>query len=174
MMIWVEILMTALLVAGIILIFRIDRKAFRDFFYNVKTDTTTHIRERKRKKHISMKKQVDLLSGKNRSNFLARSFMEATSILKDAHQEHRIKGVYILSAICGLFGLVVSLIFGNIFLAPPLTIGAALIPVWLVKLNASQNMKQLNSVYERMVKAMTVNMYRSMMPGDAFSEDKKD
>lgn len=38
----------------------------------------------------------------------------------------------------------------------------------------AHNMKQLNSVYERMVKAMTVNMYRPMMPGDAFSEDKKD
>ena len=30
----------------------------------------------------------------------------------------------------------------------------------------AHNMKQLNSVYERMVKAMTVNMYRPMMPGD--------
>ena len=38
----------------------------------------------------------------------------------------------------------------------------------------AHNMKQLNSVYERMVKAMTVNMYRPMMPGDAFSEEKKD
>ena len=26
-------------------------------------------------------------------------------------------------------------------------------------------MKQLNNVYEKMVKAMTVNMYRPMMPG---------
>lgn len=160
-MIWAELLITALLVAGIILIFRINRDAFRDFFYDVKTDTTKRVLSLKKKKHVSMKKQVDLLRGKNRANFLAKSFMEATSILRDTHQEHRIRGVYILSVICGLFGLVVSLIFANIFLAPPLTIGAALIPVWLVKLTAAQNMKQLNSELEVALSGVTMSYIRS-------------
>lgn len=160
-MFWVELLVTAFLTAGVILLFRINRQAFRDFFYDVRTDTTKQIKKMREKKHVSMKKQVDMLQGKSRSNFLVRSFNEASAILKDTHQEQRIKGIYILSVICGIFGLVLSLIFGNVFLAPPLTVGAALVPVWLVKMTAAQNMKQLNSELEVALSGVTMSYIRS-------------
>ncbi len=160
-MFWIEVLVTAFLVVGIILVFGLNRKTFRDFFYDVKTDTKQQIKKIRQNKHISMKKQVDMLRGKNRKNFLVRSFNEASSILKDTHQEQRIKGIYILSVICGAFGLVISAIFGNPFLAPPLTIGAALIPVWLVKLTAAQNMKQLNDELEVALSGITMSYIRN-------------
>ncbi len=156
-----EILVTAFLVAGIILIFKINRAAFRDFFYDVKTDSAKRKLNLKKKKHVSMKKQVDLLCGKNRTNFLARSFNEASVILKNTHQEYWIRGIYVLSFICGLMGLVISLIFSNIFMAPPLAIGAALTPVWLVKLSAAQNIKQLNSELEVALSGVTMSYIRS-------------
>lgn len=118
-----------------------------------------------------MKKQVAILLGKSRMNFLAKSFSEASAILKETHQEQRIRGTYILSFLCGLFGLVVSVIFANPFLAPPLIIGAALIPVWVIKLTASRNMKQLNSELEVALSGVTMSYIRSSNILDAVSEN---
>lgn len=160
-MIWVEMLVTIFLVSGIILLFKLDRKAFKEFFYDIKTDTSRQIIKIRRNKHISIKKQVDMLQGRNRKNFLVRNFNEAAAILRDTHQEQNIRGTYILSAICGTFGLVVSAIFGNPFLAPPLTIGAALIPVWMIKLTAAQNMKRLNNELEVALSGVTMSYIRS-------------
>ncbi|MBP0984862.1 MAG: hypothetical protein J6A19_14165 [Oscillospiraceae bacterium] len=160
-MFWAELFVTAFLVAGIILAFRLDKKAFREFFYDVRTDTKKQIRKMRSNKHISMKKQVEMLEGRSRSNFLVRSFNEASSILKETHQEQRIKGIYILSVICGAFGLTLSVIFGNPFLTPPMTIGAALVPVWIVKLSASQNMKRLNDELEVALSGVTMSYIRS-------------
>lgn len=160
-MIWVEILVTMILVVGIVLVFKLDRKAFKDFFYDVKTDTTKQIVKMRQNKHVSMKKQVDMLQGRNRKNFLVRNFNEAAAILHDTHQEQNIRGTYILSVICGLFGLVLSAIFGNPFIAPPLTVGAALVPVWMIKLTASQNMKHLNNELEVALSGITMSYIRS-------------
>lgn len=170
-MLFTELLITFLLVAGIILIFRFDRKTFRKFFYDVRTSTVRQVKKSKANRHISMKKQVAILLGKSRMNFLAKSFSEASAILKETHQEQRIRGTYILSFLCGLFGLVVSVIFANPFLAPPLIIGAALIPVWVIKLTASRNMKQLNSELEVALSGVTMSYIRSSNILDAVSEN---
>ncbi len=160
-MIWIEFLITGFLVAGIILIFRLNKNAFREFFYDVKTDTKAQVKKMRENKHISMKKQVDMLRGNNKRNFLAQNFIEASAILKESHQEHRIRGVYILSVICGIFGLVISLIFKNVFLIPPLTVGAALVPVWIVKMSASQNTKQLTGELEVALSGITTSYIRN-------------
>lgn len=160
-MFWVSMSISVLLSVGVILLFNINKTALRDFFYVTKKSTAEKISKRSRTRKISLKKQVEALLGNKKTNFIARNFGEAVSILEENHESHRIKGIYILSALCGLFGFVISLITNNMFLVPVLTVGAALVPVWIVKLTASGKKKRLSNELEIVLSGVTTSYIRS-------------
>lgn len=161
-MIWISILVTALLVIGIILVLNINRKSVNEFWEATRTVVSKGLKEQKTKlKHISLKRKTDMLIKGKKQNFLVRTFKETEDILAEAHQRHRIKGVYILSTLCAVLGLIVSFAASNIFIAFPLAFGAALVPTWIVKLSSSRAKKQMNSELEVALSGITTSYLRN-------------
>lgn len=160
-MFWISFLVTALLVVGIVLAFGLDKRAVAEFFSETKRVSDESARKKKEKKHIPLKKQIEIMTGKQKKNFLVRSFNEATEILIENHEERRIRGVYVLSVLCGVMGLVISAVIKNVFLIPSFVLGAALIPVWMVKLTASGKKKRLNNELEVALSGVTTSYIRS-------------
>lgn len=160
-MFWISFLVTALLVIGVVLVLKIDKNSLNEFFNTTKSMTVERIRKPKKQKQISLKKRVDLIINGKKSNFIIRTFQETEVILSEMHQKHRLLGVYILSGVCCLFGLLVAWIMQNMFVAPPLAIGAALVPTWIVKLNASRGKKKLVSELEVALSGITTSYLRS-------------
>lgn len=158
---WISFIISALLSVGIVLIFDIKRSNFGDFFRDAQSLTLKVSRKRKQNRHISLKKKVELFSGKKKSNFIVRSFSEAAEILNENHESHRIKGVYVFSALSGLMGFVVSLSINNVFLVPPFVLGATLIPIWIVKLTSSKKKKKLNDMLEVALSGVTSSYIRN-------------
>ena len=161
-MYWLYYLVISLLLSvGIMLILDVRRDDFSVFFRDAQSLTIKLHRRRKENQHISLKKKVELFSGTKKSNFIVRSFSEAAEILAENHEAQRIKGVYILSFICGLMGLVVAMGINNVFLIPPFVLGAALGPVWVVKLTSSNKKKKLNDILEVALSGVTSSYMRN-------------
>ncbi len=161
-MFWCSFIVTALLVAGIILVLNIDKKCLNSFWEATRDTVRSNVNKRKnREKHISLKKKTELLIKGKKQNFVVRTFRETEEILAETHRRHRIKGIYILSGICAALGLVISLASENIFIAFPLTFGAALVPTWIVKLSSSRAKKQMNTDLEVALSGITTSYLRS-------------
>lgn len=161
-MYWLYYLVISLLLSvGIMLILDVRRDDFSVFFRDAQSLTIKLHRRRKENQHISLKKKVELFSGTKKSNFIVRSFSEAAEILAENHESQRIKGVYILSFLCGLMGLVVAMGINNVFLIPPFVLGAALGPVWVVKLTSSNKKKKLNDILEVALSGVTSSYMRN-------------
>lgn len=160
-MFWISFLVTLLLVIGIVLVLKIDKNSFNEFFAITKSMTVNRIKKPRKQKKVSLRKRVDLILNGQKKNFIVRTFQETEVILSEMHQKHRLLGVYILSAVCCLFGIVVASIMHNVFVIPPLAIGAALVPTWVVKLNASRGKKKLVSELEVALSGITTSYLRS-------------
>lgn len=159
-MFWCSFLITALLTAGIILAFYIDKKCISDFWKTTQDGIKSKVKKR-RQKHISLKKKTELLVKGKKQNFVVRTFKETEEILAATHNRHRIKGIYFLSAVCASLGLVMSLACANFFIAFPLTFGAALVPTWIVKLTSSRTKKQMSTDLEVALSGITTSYLRS-------------
>lgn len=160
-MFWISFFVTILLSIGILLVLKIDKSSLNDFFNVTKAMTVGRITRQKKQKKISLKKRVDLIVNGKKSNFFVRTFQETELILSEMYQKHRLLGVYVLSGICCAFGLLVAWAMKNAFVAPPLAIGAALLPTWIVKLNASRGKKKLMSELEVALSGITTSYLRS-------------
>lgn len=161
-MFWISFLVTALLVAGIILAFGIDKQCISEFWSSTRFTVTKRIKKSKnREKHISLRRKTELLINGKKQNFMVRTFKETEAILAETHQRHRIKGIYFFSAIFAALGLVISIAALNVFIAFPLTLGAALVPAWIVKLTSSRAKKQLNADLEVALSGITTSYVRS-------------
>lgn len=159
-MFWCSFLVTVLLTVGIILAFHIDKKCIADFWETTQEGIKNKVKKG-RQKHISLKKKTELLVKGKKQNFVVRTFRETEEILAETNNRNRIKGIYILSAVCASLGLVISLACANIFIAFPLTFGAALVPAWLVKLTSSRAKKQLSSTLEVALSGITTSYLRN-------------
>lgn len=160
-MFWISFLVTVLLCIGIVLVLKIDKNSLNDFFTATRTLTIERIKKTKKPKQISLKRRVDFILNGQKSNFIMRTFQETEIILSEMHQHHRLRGVYILSGVCCVFGLLLAWIMKNMFVIPPLAIGAALVPTWIVKLNASRSKKKLVAELEVALSGITTSYLRS-------------
>lgn len=161
MNLWVSLVISLLLSVGAVILLQLDRVITGSAVKQVKKNVKEKIRSRKVGRHISLKKQIELMSGRKRQNFIARNFTEAVTLLQENHEEQRVRGVYILSTICGIIGLIVSFAFENYFLIAPLVLGGFMIPSWVVKLSASGRKKQLNNELEVALSGVTTSYIRS-------------
>ncbi len=161
-MFWVSFSVTVLLVIGIILAFKIDKKCISEFWNSTRTVIVKKSKQRHEKvRHDPIKRKLDMVLNGKKQNFMVRTFKETEVILAENNQRHRIRGVYILSGISAALGVVISIAASNIFLAPPLAFGAALVPTWIVKLKSSKMQKQLNSDLEVALSGITTSYMRN-------------
>lgn len=161
MNLWVSLIISLLLSAGAAVMLRLDKLITGPGVGRLKKSVQEKLRLKKQGKRVPLKKQIELMAGKKRQNFIARNFTEAAALLQENHEEQRVRGVYILSAACGFIGLVAAAAFGNYFLIAPLVLGGSMIPSWVVKLTASGRKKQLNNELEVALSGVTTSYIRS-------------
>lgn len=158
-MFYISLLISVSLTIAVVLIFNLDSSAVKSFLYEVEK-TVRRSREHKKGK-VSLKKQRDALLGEKRKSFIVKSFNEATEILVQNHEANKIRGIYLLSGICGAFGLIVALLFNNVFLVPSFVIGAGLIPTWVVRVTSNKKKKKLNNDLEVALSGITTSYIRN-------------
>ena len=161
-MFWISFGVTALLVLGIILAFGIDKKCISEFWNLTRTTISKKSKQRRENaKREPIKRKIDMMLNGKRQNFVVRTFKETEMILAETNQRHKMRGIYFLSVICAALGVVIAIAASNIFLAPPLAFGAALVPTWAVKLNSSRMQKQLGSELEVALSGITTSYMRN-------------
>ena len=161
MTLWISLFFSLFLSAGVVVLLKLDKLITRPSIEQTKELMKSKVRLRKSNKHIPIKKQIELMSGKKRQNFLVRNFREATVLLQENHEEHRVMGIYILSAACGALGLIIAVAIGNYFLAAPFVLGGIMTPSWVVKLTASGRKKRLNNELEVALSGVTTSYIRN-------------
>lgn len=160
-MFWLSFAIGIFLSAAAVCFLKITPETFKDSFKGVKVAERIKERKNRRQKKVSLKKQIDLLINGRKQNFMVRTFRETEAILTETHQKNRIRMVYFLSAACMAVGVVVSFASQNVFLLFPLVFGAALIPNWIVRLNASRAKKKLNAMLEVALSGITTSYLRN-------------
>ncbi len=116
---------------------------------------------RKYAKRIPLKKQIEIISGDKKVNFIVKNFTDAKNILFINKKDKEMRKVYIGSAIGVAAGIIISLILKNVFIFPPLTIGLALIPAWWVKLMEAQFIRTINDELETTLACVTASYMRT-------------
>lgn len=160
-MFWTSLVVSLLLSAAAILFLKIDFSLIRSSFGQAKRFVERLSKHQKREKRIPLKKKIDLLVNGRKLNFIVRTFRETETILAETHRKNMMRMVYILSLAFVAISVFVSILSNNIFLMAPLTIGAALIPNWGVKLTSSKAKKKLNSMLEVALSGITTSYLRN-------------
>lgn len=160
-MIYIKIIVSILLVIGCFLLLNLQNLLTKNNLKLLKRYAGQKVLHIKNNKHLSLKKQIDLLKENKKSNFFVKNFAEARDILNKSKQESKIKSVKKQCIIWGIVGFVIALICKNIFLIPTLAIGLALIPLWIVKLTESYLKKTLNDELEVALSSITISYVRN-------------
>lgn len=122
---------------------------------------TRKIAERRSKRKLSLKKQIDILVQNKKSNFLVASFNEARNILTFQKHSDRMDRVYAISGFCGVAGVMIALMVENFFLLPTLAIGMTMIPIWIIKMSRGYVRKSLNDELEIALSGVTTSYMRT-------------
>lgn len=84
----------------------------------------------------TLKRKVRQLDKQSRDNIISQSYKTMSKILYRTGEQGKIKQMNIISAICGLIGVLIALKLQSFLLLPILGIGLALLPMWLTKFKA--------------------------------------
>lgn len=160
-MIAVSIVVAVLLLAGCLLISDFTVSYAKKRLINARDFGVKTMREQKARKKISIRKQVEYVTGKQKQNFITTNFSEARFIMMQSGQSKRVRQIEILSVVLGAVGVVLALLLGNVFLIPTLGVGLALLPSWYVKLTENFLRKHLNSELEVALSTITTSYVRN-------------
>ncbi|RPF47718.1 Flp pilus assembly protein TadB [Hydrogenoanaerobacterium saccharovorans] len=106
----------------------------------------------------SLKTRVKILNNGKKENFILRSYNTMTGILSATGEKEKIKNMRIISAVCSAFGMVLSFYLRSYMLIPILTVGFALLPMWLIKFKLFRyNLRMQNEL--SVVLSMVTNSY---------------
>lgn len=109
----------------------------------------------------SIKEQIDEATNKKKKNFIRREIEEITDILKMTGREDKIPVVFIICGVFAIAGAVLSALFDNAYMIPPLAIGMMFIPVWYIKLTASHYKKDVSEELETALSIITTAYIRN-------------
>lgn len=154
-------LIAALIIIGCFLIFDISISSFVGGLSGLVDEIRNEYYKRKQKRHISLKRKVEVLSGEKKENFFVKNFSDAERILHTNKKIEKIKGVYIGSAVGIFVAVVISAILDNVFVLPPLAIGMALVPAWLVKITEANMRRSINDELETTLSCITASYMRT-------------
>lgn len=150
-----------LMVLGLFAIFGISGKVLIDDLKVLYNELRRAYLQKKYSKRIPLKKQVELITGDKKVNFIVKNFTDARNILFANKQAQNIRKVYIGSAVGVIVAIIISVVLKNIFIFPPLTVGLALIPAWSVKLMEAQFIRNINDELETSLACITASYMRT-------------
>lgn len=149
------------IILGFMLLFEITPKNFSDDLKRLIKEIRVSYRKRKYAKRIPIKKQIELITGEKKVNFIVKNFNDAQNILFNSKQSKRMRTVYISSAAGVGIAVLVSFILRNIFILPPLAVGLALIPAWSVKIMEARFIRNINDELETALSCITASYMRT-------------
>lgn len=150
-----------LLIIGAFMIFDISPKNLIADLKLLINEARRFYRQKKYSKRIPIKKQIELVTGKKRSNFIVKNFNDARNILFANKRSKSIKTVYIASVIGVCAAVVISAVLKNVFILPPLAVGLALIPAWSVKIMEARFIRNINDELETALSCITASYMRT-------------
>lgn len=157
----IEIIIIALLVAAAWCLSGLSIPQIKNDLQRLIRATAIKYSERRRNKRLSLKKQIEILSQAKKSNFIVASFNEARTILTSQRRGEKMRLVYIISAGCGVVGIIAALLANNIYLIPPFAVGFTLIPVWVIKMSRAYVRKSLTDELEVALSGITTSYMRT-------------
>ena len=131
-----------LLVIGILSILEFDVHAFWQYLM-------------KRGDRQSLKDDIGIMAGEIPKGFFKRQNYETAMILKSTGRENSFQVVRVISMITAVVGIVVAMLFDNIFLIPVFAIVFWLIPRLYIISSASIHKKHLNEELETTMSILT-------------------
>lgn len=154
-------LFVILMVLGLFVIFGISGKVLINDLKVLYNEMRRAYLQKKYSKRIPLKKQVELITGDKKVNFIVKNFTDARNILFANKQAQNMRKVYIGSAAGVIAAIIISVALKNIFIFPPLTVGLALIPAWSVKLMEAQFIRNINDELETSLACITASYMRT-------------
>lgn len=125
----------------------------------------------KSKKNPTLKQKIDKILGNQKQNIIQKNFSEASKILTVTNQVNKIKLIKSICILLSILGGILSLITKNILLLPVLSIGFALIPLWVIRYNEFHYKKRLSSELETALSVITTSYIRTRNIQRAFEEN---
>ncbi len=152
---------TILLTVGILTVLDITPAIaaadFKKLYNKIKQDYL----KKKYAKRIPLKKQIEIVTGVKKVNFIVKNFNDAKNILFINKQAKNMKKVYIGSAVGIVAAIVIAAGLNNVFILPPLAVGLALIPAWSVKIMEAQFIRNINDELETALSCITASYMRT-------------
>ena len=146
-MLWIQIVIFLLVAGGTMTLLNVN---FKDFFQLAA-----------RGKPSTLKDDLDAILGKPAKGFFNREAVEIEQLLKTTGREGRFTMVKRLSLIGFSLGVLVSVLFNNLFLIPVLGAGFAFAPVWYLRSTAMIYKKHLNEELETAISVVTTSYLRT-------------
>lgn len=120
-------------------------------------DSISHLFHRK----TTMKQKILAVQKPKKLNAIQQVLKDSRQVLMSTNQENRFSALCALALILGLLGIIVSVCLDNLFLAPVLAVGCALIPFLYVIYSAARYRRQLNVELQSALSLITTNYQRS-------------
>ena len=138
------------LVVGFFLLFGITPLEFTDGLFGFLTA-----------KPNTLKSQINEATQRKKPNFFRREIMEAQEILRLTNRTNMFSVLCVCSLALSAIGLCVSILIGNVFLAPVMAIGLMFVPFWYIKTTASNYKKDIAAELETALSIITTAYLRN-------------
>ncbi len=157
----IGLIFSLLLITGLFQLFDITLQKIIIDLRSLISEARRYYRKRKYAKRIPIKKQVELITGEKKVNFIVKNFNEARNILFSSRQSKKMRTVYLASVAGGCSSVIISAVLKNIFILPPLAVGLALIPAWSVKIMEARFIRNINDELETALSCITASYMRT-------------
>ena len=157
----IGLIFSLLLITGLFQLFDITLQKIIIDLRSLISEARRYYRKRKYAKRIPIKKQVELITGEKKVNFIVKNFNDARNILFSSRQSKKMRTVYLASVAGGCSSVIISAVLKNIFILPPLAVGLALIPAWSVKIMEARFIRNINDELETALSCITASYMRT-------------
>ena len=157
----IGLIFSLLLITGLFQLFDITLQKIIIDLRSLISEARRYYRKRKYAKRIPIKKQVELITGEKKVNFIVKNFNDAKNILFSSRQSKKMRTVYLASVAGGCSSVIISAVLKNIFILPPLAVGLALIPAWSVKIMEARFIRNINDELETALSCITASYMRT-------------
>lgn len=115
----------------------------------------------KKRKKVPISEKIRILENGEKTNIIKKSYGEMKSTLALTGESNKLKMMRVVSVLTGLIGLGLSLYLKNIVIAPILTVGFGLVPMWLTKLSEYRYRQKVNAELSVALSVITTSYIRS-------------
>lgn len=145
-----SLLALAALVCGFFLLLKISPADFADGLFKGLSE-----------KPNTLKAQINVNTKRKKVSYIRREIADVKEILRVTGRSEKFSFLCVLSLALAAGGITVSVLLGNIFLAPVLAVGMLFVPFWYVRLTAVHYKKELSQELETALSVITNAYMRS-------------